>query len=86
MENSLTKQIDESTDENFVIVRQSVDSQLTLFEQKYSEDERNELILDIFKLVDTKFEHNKKLLIATLVKSYIIRKIHKDKKDLENTD
>ena len=86
MENSLTKQIDESTDENLILVRQLVDKAIfeysSLYFVTYVEDERNDLIMKIFSLLEKKYlaspnsrwERHKNEITSIIISSFISKK------------
>jgi hypothetical protein len=88
MESELTKSIDNNTNEYFVMVRGYVDRYLVDLSLGYGYEERNEIIIDVFKRLEknylanpnAKFEKNKKDVIDVLVKSYLANYINK--KDL----
>jgi hypothetical protein len=79
MEDSLTKEIESSTDENMVITRNAVDNSIVLFKLSCTQDERNDMVMKVFALVEkkyigpqnTRFEENKNSIIGTIVKSYV---------------
>lgn len=72
------------------MVRLLVDHYIVLFDMDCNLETRNEIILDVFRLIEkkylvspnAKFENDKKTVISIVVKSYLIRKINKEKKDL----
>lgn len=79
MESGLTKEIDSSTDENLIITRNSVDKYIVKFKMTCSQDERNDMVIKVFALIQKKyiapneahFETKKKVLINTITKSYV---------------
>ena len=79
MEDSLTKEIESSVDENMIITRNAVDSYLVKYGLSCTQDERNDIIMKVFGLIEkkyigpnnTKFDTDKSTIIGTVVKSYI---------------
>ena len=90
MEEELNKEIETTTDENLIMIRLLVDDCIILYKQNFDIDERNHLIMDSFKLIqkkylaspNAKFEANKKSMMSTIIKSYIVQRIYKKKKTL----
>lgn len=88
MDSELTKSINDNQDEHFVMVRNYVDRYLVDLSLGYGYEERNEIIINVFKRLEknylanpnAKFEKHKKDVIDVLVKSYISKYINK--KDL----
>lgn len=92
MDSELTKTIESNEDEHFILVRWFIDQYIMSFNMDCTLELRNEMVVEVFKLIqkkylaspNAKFKNNKRAAIATVVKSYLTRKISKDKKDLEN--
>ena len=71
MEEALNKEIENTTDENLIMIRSLVDHYIILFKQNFDLDERNHIIMDSFKLIqkkylaspNSKFEANKKSMM-----------------------
>jgi len=92
MENSLNEFIETSTDENLLIIKSYVDEYIVYFKANYNLEQRNQLIMEVFKLAqkkylaspNAKFESNKRGVLGILTKSYINQKLFKTKKTLEN--
>jgi hypothetical protein len=80
MEDSLTKEIDSSTDENLIVTRNLVDKYIMAFNMTSDQDERNDMIMKVIGLVQKKyiapqyerFEANRDSIIAQIAKSYVI--------------
>jgi len=80
MEDSLTKQIDSSTDENLITTRIAVDNAIVLCKLTVTIEERSEMVMKVFKLIqkkylaspNSKFETNKASIIGTVAKSYVV--------------
>lgn len=94
MEDSLTKQIETSTDVHLQMTKNIVDHYITYFQQKYDQDKRNAAVMTVFRLVqkkhiganDTKFIANPRSIIGVIANSYLIGQIDKEKKNLEKPD
>jgi len=80
MEDSLTKEIDSSTDENLIVTRNLVDKYIVAFNMTHDQDERNDMIMKVIGLVQKKyiapqyecFEANRDSIIAQIAKSYVM--------------
>lgn len=80
MEDSLTKEIDSSTDENLIVTRNLVDKYIVAFNMTHDQDERNDMIMKVLGLVQKKyiapqnerFEANRVSIIAQIAKSYVM--------------
>ena len=80
MEDNLTKEIESSTDDNMIVTRNAVDNAITLCKIFCTQDERNDMVMKVFRLVEKKyigpnnpiFEEKKKSIIGTIAKSYAV--------------
>jgi hypothetical protein len=75
----MESKIDESKDENIIITRNCVDHYLIKYGLKFSQIERDDIIILVFKIIQkqyiapehSRFEANKQAIICTVVKSYL---------------
>jgi hypothetical protein len=82
MESETNKLIDNTIDEDLIIVKSVVDFHITYFELNYTLELRNQTILDIFDMVrkkyiatnNSKYYSDKRTTINLLVKSFILKK------------
>lgn len=82
MESETNKLIDNTIDEDLIIVKSVVDFHITHFELNYTLELRNQTILDIFDMVrkkyiatnNSKYYSDKRTTINLLVKSFILKK------------
>jgi hypothetical protein len=83
---AITKIINESTNPNMILLRIEVDNAIYEYSEiygvSYTMDERNQLILDIFKILEKKYlaspnkrwEKDKKFVTSTIIQSFITKK------------
>jgi hypothetical protein len=80
VEDKLNQNIDSSTDDNIILTRNLVDKYIVEFNIDCNQNERNNHIIKVFKLVRKKyiapqyehFEENKLSIITHVTKSYLI--------------
>lgn len=86
--------LENTNTEELQILKSVVDYYIVKFDQKYDFEERNELIMNIYRLLEkkvlanpnAKFDSDKVSYIGIIAKSYITVKIAKDKKSLDNSN
>lgn len=94
MESGLTEDNSSSIYDAFTLTKQAVDHFIIRFDLEYDVKERNETVDSVFKLIqknylarpNSKFEKNKMTSIGIVAKSFLLSKIYKKKKSLDNPE
>jgi len=85
MESETNNLIDNTKDEDLIIIKSVVDYNIVNFGLNYSLEQRNQIILKIYDMVrkkyiatnNSKYYSDKDTTISVLVKSFILKKIKK---------
>lgn len=88
----LNNQIEQSTDENIILIKNSVDRLITKYKLGYDVDERNRTIIAIYEVIvkkfltseNSKFTKFKQYEIGVITQAFVTQKWIKDHEDLEN--
>ena len=86
MESTIRKIIEETTNEDLLLVKFMVDYGIIKFNQRYEMDTRNEIIMSVYSLIKKnyiannhgRYKEHKKSIVRNVTLSYLTSKIIKD--------